>query len=152
MSKKDITITEITENYFLRENKKIRIVFSYDYFQNFIKRNWLEEIFSKKLYINGFDFEMIKISKLDLNIDLETSDFITKLQCNKETYISEWLLYLWNDKSRRYWYFFFPDYLENWKIKNDFLGIKSNENINLTDYATFRWLFKRDGVIIALKI
>jgi len=39
MSKKDITITEITENYFLRENKKIRIVFSYDYFQNFIKRN-----------------------------------------------------------------------------------------------------------------
>jgi len=32
---------------------------------------------------------MIKISKLDLNIDLETSDFITKLQCNKETYISE---------------------------------------------------------------
>lgn len=152
MSKKDITITEVTENYFLRENKKIKIVFSYDYFQDFIQRNWLEEIFSKKLYLKWFDFEIVKISNLDFNLDMENPDFLTKIRNYKDHYISEWLLYLGNDKSKRYWFFFFPDYLKNWEMKNDFLKIKSTEMIDLTDYATFNWLYKRDGVVIALNI
>lgn len=152
MSKKDITITEVTENYFLRENKKIKIVFSYDYFQDFIQRNWLEEIFSKKLYLKWFDFEIAKISNLDFNLDMENPDFLTKIRNYKDHYISEWLLYLGNDKSKRYWFFFFPDYLKNWEMKNDFLKIESTEMIDLTDYATFNWLYKRDGVVIALNI
>lgn len=152
MSKKDITITEVTENYFLRENKKIKIVFSYDYFQDFIQRNWLEEIFSKKLYLKWFDFEIAKISNLDFNLDMENPDFLTKIRNYKDHYISEWLLYLGNDKSKRYWFFFFPDYLKNWEMKNDFLKIKSTEMIDLTDYATFNWLYKRDGIVIALNI
>ena len=152
MSKKDITITKVTENYFLRENKKIKIVFSYDYFQDFIQRNWLEEIFSKKLHLKWFDFEIVKISKLDLNLDIENSDFLSKLKTNTDNYISEWLLYLWNDKSKRYWFFFFPDYIKNWEMKNDFLNIKYNETIDLTDYAIFNWLYNRAGVVIALTI
>ncbi len=152
MSKKDITITEITENYFLRENKKIKIVFSYDYFQDFIQRNWLEEIFLKKLHLEWFDFDIVKISNLDFNLDLDNTDFINKLRNYKDHYISEWLLYLGNDKSKRYWFFFFPDYLKNWEMKNDFLKIKSTENIDLTEYATFNWLYNRAGVVIALKI
>ncbi|MBW7954965.1 hypothetical protein H3C61_04085 [Candidatus Gracilibacteria bacterium] len=152
MSKKDITITEVTENYFLRENKKIKIVFSYDYFQDFIQRNGLEEIFSKKLYLKGFDFEIAKISNLDFNLDMENPDFLTKIRNYKDHYISEGLLYLGNDKSKRYGFFFFPDYLKNGEMKNDFLKIKSTEMIDLTDYATFNGLYKRDGIVIALNI
>lgn len=152
MSKIEITIKEITENYFLRDNNKLKILFSYNYFENFITRNWLQEIFSKKLYINWFDFEMVKIWKLDFNLDLESSDFISKLQTNMETYISEWLLYLWNDKTRKFGFFFFPDYLKNWEIKNDFLKIKDRENLDLSDYISDKWLFKRNWVVIALKI
>lgn len=152
MSKINITIQEITENYFLRENKKLKIVFTYDYFKNFITRNWLQDIFSKKIYINWFDFEMVKISQLNLNLDLESSDFISKLQTNRETNISEGLLYLWNDKSRRFWFFFFPNYFEDWEIKNDFIHKKSKKDIDLTDYVSLKWMFKRDGVLIALKI
>lgn len=152
MNKKDIVITTITENYFLREENKIKICFSYDYFQDFIEKNWLEEIFSKKLYLNWFDFEIEKISKLDFNLDLDSYDYITKLQSNRETYITEGLLYLGNNKSKRYWFFFFPDYQKNWEINNDFITINSDEDIDLTDYVTFKWLFKRDGVIVALKI
>lgn len=152
MIKNDITITEQKENYFLKENTKLKILFSYDYFEGFIKRNGLEEIFDKKLYLEGFDFEIVKLSKLNLNLDLESPDYISSLRCNKENYISEWLLYLWNDKYRNYWFFFFPDYTKNWEIKNDFLKIKHTELIDLTNYATFKWLFWRDWVVIALKI
>jgi len=152
MNKKNFNVKEVTENYFLRDNKKIKIVFSYDYFEDFILRNWLEEIFSKKLYLDWFDFEIVKLSQVDFNLDLENPDFISKLQTNRETYISEWLLYLGNDKSRRFWFFFFPNYFDDWEVKNDFISIYSNEEIDLTDYVTFRWLFKRDGIIIALKI
>ncbi len=148
----NIFIKEITENYFLRDDKKLKIVFTYDYFEDFITRNWLQEIFAKKIYINWFDFEMVKLSKVDFNSEFENTDFITKLQTNRETHISEGLLYLWNDTSRRYGFFFFPNYFDNGEIKNDFITIKSKNDIDLTDYVSFRGLFKRDGVIIALKI
>lgn len=54
--------------------------------------------------------------------------------------------------SRRFWFFFFPNYVDNWEIKNDFISIYSDEEIDLTDYVTFKGLFKRDGIVVALKI
>ncbi len=95
---------------------------------------------------------MVKISKIDFNSEFENTDFISKLQTNRETHISEDLLYLWNDASRRCGFFFFPNYYQDWEIKNDFVSIKSKEKIDLTDYVSFRGLFKSDWVIIALKI
>ncbi|MGE4444126.1 MAG: hypothetical protein AB7E37_03995 [Candidatus Altimarinota bacterium] len=159
MKNPEIIVKRVDEIFFTNSSD-VEISFPYNYFNKFIKKYNLSEIFEEELYLDKsekrFSFNLSKISEININENIINSQNLQLLSLIEgETYLNDNLIFLGNNEKQTQAFIFFPYYKTNKNddyISNDFLLIKNEGNIDLEEYISTHPIYKRNGVLLCLEL